>query len=120
MIFGLNKKRLSRILAILLVVLIAPFAIELVILVDAVGIEATLAFLFLYGKSVATLARDRVVYGYNLVGAFLDSSPGQETYQHKVFTLGASASFVLFWLTGSAVLSLLAWMPAVVALANTI
>ena len=120
MIFGLTKKRFYRLLAMLLILLIAPFAIEVVVLIDAVGIEATLAFLFLYGKSVAELTRDRLVFGYNLSRAVLGAYSGQDAYQHKVFAVGAGASLAILWLSGSVILSLVAWAPAVAELVGTV
>ncbi|NKC00326.1 MAG: hypothetical protein GKR90_17820 [Pseudomonadales bacterium] len=108
----LNRKMLFRVFAYALFLLFAPFAVELVIMADIVGVEAAIAFLFVYGRSITYMARDRVVITYNLAREILAAHPKSELFNNKVYAFGSIASLVLFWVTGSVFVAACGWLPS--------
>ena len=118
--FNFDRKLLFKIFAYTLMLLLAPFAFELVIMADIMGVEAAIAFLFIYGKAAAISAVERIVLGYNVMRAILQSHSGEHHYPHKLYAIGTVSSLLLFWFSGSLLLALVAWMPSVVDLTNTI
>ena len=109
--FKISRKTIVRIASWTLIVLLAPFAIELIVMADIVGAEAALAILFLYGKSLTSMIRERVSLTSNIVRATYEATPGTTYFHHKLYALGSVASLVLFWVTGSLLISTVAWLP---------
>ena len=100
-----NKKLLFRIFAFTLFILLAPFAFELVIMADIIGVEAAIAFLFTYGKSVALTIRDRIVSGFRILYAFISPEPSDVILTHERPTKVMVYSFIGIGLTSSIVIS---------------
>ncbi|MEM7078980.1 MAG: hypothetical protein AAF513_10160 [Pseudomonadota bacterium] len=92
-------------------ILLAPFAIELVIMADIIGIEAAMAFLFVYGRSVAIMLRERINLAYNLLVCVLRAQPGDDYFSHRAFAWGAGLSMAALWISGSALVALATWTP---------
>ena len=113
----ISKKTLFKVFAFTLFFLLAPFAFELVIMADIIGVEAAIAFLFTYGKSVALALRDRVVTAFHVGSAFIRSEPSDVLLCHERPINAIAYTFVGFGLTGSFVVSVLNCVTLVSALA---
>ena len=87
--FKISRKTIVRIASWTLIVLLAPFAIELIVMADIVGAEAALAILFLYGKSLTSMIRERVSLTSNIVRATYGATPGTIYFHHKLYALGS-------------------------------
>ena len=109
----LSRKTLLRIFSYALFLLLAPFAIELVIMADIIGVEAAIAFLFFYGKSVAIVAKQKVFTGCKIFRAFFAKTPDEVLLTHERYINGVAYSFVGFGIAGSLIMSVLAYVPAV-------
>ena len=103
----INKKTLFRIFAFALFFLLAPFAFELVIMADIVGVEAAIAFLFTYGKSVALTVYDRIRTAFRVMSAFFRSEPSDVLVTHEKTLNAIGYSFIGFGLGGSFMISIL-------------
>ena len=113
-----DRKTWVEIGAWLLLVLLAPFAIELVLLADVVGAEAALVFLFVYLKASIISVKERYsLIKYVLLNAWR-STPNQEIFSKKVYILNATCSFIALWVTGSLVISIVLWVPSIYILAQ--
>lgn len=109
--FKISRKTVVRIVSWALIALLAPFAIELVFMADIVGAEAALAILFLYGKSLTTMLRERISLARNIIRSIVNAPPDTDHYYRKVYAFGSVAGLVLFWITGSLIISATAWLP---------
>ena len=99
----LNKQLLFKIFAFTLFMLLAPFAFELVIMADIIGVEAAIAFLFTYGKSVALSIRDRIITAFQISSAFFRAEPSDVLMAHERPLNIIVNSFIGFGLMGSVV-----------------
>ena len=113
----LNKKTLFRIFAFAVFFVLAPFAIELVIMADIIGVEAAIAFLFTYGKSVALSVRDRILTALRIVTAFFRSEPSDVLITHERCLNAIGYSFIGFGLVGSGAVSMINCVTLVSAIA---
>ncbi|MEM7016640.1 MAG: hypothetical protein AAF512_04780 [Pseudomonadota bacterium] len=112
--FEINRRTFVLIACWIAIILIAPFALEVVFLAEIVGAEATLGFLFLYIKYISSMMWERLKLAIHIMKSTWRAVPSSPFYNHKVYTLGFVASFVLFWLTGSLLIAMVAWTPSVI------
>jgi len=62
-----SRQAWIRLGAVILFCLLAPFAIELVLLADVIGVEAAIVFLFVYLKSVPITLKERLILAKSVV-----------------------------------------------------
>ena len=98
--------------------MIAPFAIEILLVVDIVGAEAAIASLFLCGKYVSSAFKTRLTLAKRTLLAAFRSAPGQDHFERKAFVLNAGLSVAAMAITGSLLVSVMLWMPSIALLAH--
>ena len=116
--FRVSKRTLVRIACWVAIILIAPFAIEILLIVDVVGAEAALASLFLYGKAALASLRTRFTLARSAVLAFIRATPGQDLFSRKVVVLNSAFAVVAWFVTGSLLASAVLWLPSLALLAQ--
>lgn len=110
----LEPKKRRILLLWLLLLCIAPFAIEIVFLADLIGIELAMSFLFYYAKSLYFSVYQRWLDFRGLCSESLKAIANHSVSEPKIFCVNACYSAILFLVTGSSVWALLAWYPVVV------
>ena len=109
-----NRKAWIRLGSVALFCLLAPFAIELVFLVDVVGVEAAIVFLFVYMKSVLIALRERYILAKAVVLDSIQAPVGHHLFGGKAYVVNVIASGLALWTTGSLVITLSVWLPSLV------
>lgn len=107
----LDRALLKKILFILIILAVAPFALEIVLLADVAGAEFAVFFLFYYLKTTA----------YALLGRWLEFKRGAMAvisllaelyfFRPKILASHLAASGFLLLLTSSLLFSCLMWLP---------
>ena len=113
-----DRKTWIKIGAWLLLALLAPFAIELVLLADIVGAEAALLFLFVYLKASIIAIKERYFLFKHIVLHALRATPNQDVFPKKAYILNVTCSFIALWITGSLLVSIVLWVPSIYMLAQ--
>lgn len=109
----ISQRTVIRITCLIIFLLISPFAVEIVLLADIVGVEFAITFLFIYLGSYWTLIKQR---GNRFKAACVESFDILSkiyVYRPKVYFTHVTVSSVFLILTGSVLLSTLVWVPAV-------
>ena len=107
----LGKKMLIKIGAWILIILIAPFAFEILLLADIVGVEAALAFLFVYLKALRDSYKERLEGVRSILLAGFQRPAHKLRFLRTSYTYGVVSSCLLLWVTGSILLSVTFWVP---------
>ena len=110
-----NLDWLKRVLMIVLFVCLLPLAPELLIIMDVVGIEATLLFLFLYSNQLLREFTDRLSFAYYVAEARVHSKRPYARVGMLGFGASVVASVATLLVTGSLTLALLTWSPVLMA-----
>jgi len=100
---------------VLVLLCLLPLAPELLILLDVVGLEATLVFFIVYSNQLIQEFASRVSYAYYLVEARLLTRQQFVPVQGFGFGVSVVASFTTLFLTGSLTLALFTWLPVLLA-----
>jgi hypothetical protein len=108
-----NKDKWKMIGLVVLLLVLAPFLPEILLMADIVGLELAIAFLFYYLRSYwylvlhffRRLKTELVEVYWILVRCYL--------FRPKVYYSHVSVSLLILLVTGSTVVSMLIWAPAV-------
>lgn len=112
--YAVEPDRRRVVLLWLLLLSLAPFAIEIILLADLIGIELAMAFLAYYVKAV--LAEWQAAwrrFRCNVRQSFLWLSH-HSVGQLKTWLLHSSCSLLVLVFTGSALWAMLLWYPVVI------
>ena len=101
----------KRALLVVLLICLVPFAPELLILVDVLGLEAALLFFFLYSQNLLREYSDRASYAYYFLEAKVNSKERFPQINRVGFGVSAVASVATLLVTGSLALALFTWSP---------
>ncbi len=110
--FEPDKSTLKQIGFLLVLLALAPFAIEFLVLADFVGLEFAFSFMLLYFK---TLYEDMVYRWWRLKTRFengFDSIIQLCMFQPRTYGLTATASCVVLVFTGTTLVACAIWLPA--------
>lgn len=114
--FRLNKSVLIKLAIICAVFMVAPFAVpmsvELVLMMDIMGLEALILFLILQSKHLATPFLTKLYAWRNHLGATLVLLLGMYFMQPDIFLVHALASAILLILTCSIAIAIAIWLPS--------
>ena len=102
---------LVKIGAWLLIILIAPFAFEILLLADIVGVEAALAFLFVYLKALRDSYKERIEGMRSILLTGFRRPMHKLRFLKISYSYGVVSSCLLLWVTGSILLSVSFWIP---------
>ena len=106
-----KRSGLKRALLVVLLICLVPFAPELLILVDVLGLEAALLFFFLYSQNLVQEFSNRASYAYYFVEARVNSKELLPQVDRMGFGVSALASVATLLVTGSLALALFTWSP---------
>lgn len=101
-----------------LIIMIAPFFLELALVAEVVGVDIAVGMLLLYVSAFTTAVRQKVDQLNSLVVA------GLRTHTDKIIFLNRSAfwntasSCVVVWFGGSVLTVLMLWMPTFMIASN--
>ena len=98
-----KSKILLKILIYAAFIMLAPFAIELVIMAEIVGVEAAMAFLVLYGRSVLEMLSAKLTTCYRVVRSFVALVPDEALFTHEIVVAKLVYGVIGFGLVGSLV-----------------
>ncbi len=107
----LDKQQLKKILYILIILAVAPFALEVVLLADVAGAEFAVFFLVFYLKSIAYVVLERWLEFKRNVATVLSLLAGLYLFQSRIAVSHIAASGMLLLFTSSVLLSCLMWLP---------
>lgn len=107
----LDRALLKKILYIMIILAIAPFALEVVLLADVAGAEFAVLFAVYYLKSTAYIALERWLEFKRSVIAVCTLLAEFYFFRPRVIVSHLAASSLLLLLTSSLLLSCLMWLP---------
>ncbi len=112
--FKLDKGLAIKIACIAVFMLIAPFAMEFIILAEMVGIEALILSFAYYYKSSLTLLVHNWRRLQQSIYDFFQYLSSLYMFQPKSCLVHGSASFVILFFSGSIILSFYLWVPVMI------
>jgi len=107
--------KVKRVLMVLLFLCLLPLAPEMLVLLDVVGLEATLVFFFLYSNQLVQEFTSRLSYAYYVVEARVSKMQQFAPVERFGFGISVVASFATLFVTGSLTLALFTWGPVLLA-----
>lgn len=107
----LDRALLKKILFVMIILAVAPFALEVVLLADVAGAEFAVFFLIYYLKTTAYMIYERWLEFKRNVLAMLTLLAELYLFRPRVFVSHLGASSLLLLLTSSALLCCLMWLP---------
>lgn len=107
----LDRALLKKILFIMIILAVAPFALEIVLLADVAGAEFAVFFLIYYLKTTAYMIYERWLEFKRSVLAVCALLAELYLFRPRVFATHLGASSLLLVLTSSALLCCLMWLP---------
>ena len=107
----ISRKTLVKIGAWALILLISPFAFEFLLLADVIGVEAALAFLFVYLKAIRDSYEQRLERVRSILLAELERPIRRLQCLKRSYALGVASSCLVLWVSGSLIFSLMFWLP---------
>ena len=109
----LDSVLLKRILFFIILLAIAPFALEVVLLADVAGAEFAVLFAIYYLKSTAYIIFERWLEFKRNVAAVCTLLAELYFFRPRVVVSHLAASSLLLLLTSSLLLSCLLWLPPI-------
>ena len=109
----LDRKTLIRISCLLLLIMVLPFSLELILLIDIGGIDFALTFLMVYLGTIYNTIVVKLDTLKREVSSFLQFLAQLYIFKPKVFVSHATASGVVIALTCSIFLACLFWIPTI-------
>ena len=100
---------------VLLLLCLIPLAPELLLILDVVGLEATLMFFFLYSNQLLQEFTSRMSFAYYASEARVLSKQAFLPVGRVGFSVSVVVSFATLFVTGSLTLALLTWGPVLLA-----
>lgn len=94
-----------------LIILIAPFALEILFVAEVVGVDIAVAMLFLYLSSFRVAFRKRLDAATVLLAVALKKPTDRLQYFTRSYYWNIALSCVVVWITGSLLLSIMLWLP---------
>jgi len=107
----MNRETWIKIASWALIILIAPFAFEIAIVAEVVGVDIAVGMLLLYASSVVESVRNRISALNSLLEAALQSPASRLRFVTKSYFWNTAFSCVFVWVTGSVLAMLVLWMP---------
>lgn len=107
----LDRALLKKIFYILIILAIAPFALEVVLLADVAGAEFAALFAIYYLKSTAYILLERWLEFKRSAAAVCTLLAETYIFRPRVVISHVAASSLLLLLTSSLLLSCLMWLP---------
>ncbi|MEX0963107.1 MAG: hypothetical protein WDZ52_03565 [Pseudohongiellaceae bacterium] len=107
----LDRALLKKILFILIIIAVAPFALEVVLLADVAGAEFAVLFAIYYLKSTAYIVLERWLEFKRSVLVVCTLLAELYCFRPRVMASHLAASSLLLVLTSSALLCCLMWLP---------
>ena len=107
----LDRALLKKIFFILIILAVAPFAFEVVLLADVAGAEFATFFLIYYLKTTAYIALERWLEFKRSVLAACALLAEMYCFRPRIMTSHLTASSLILVLTSSLLLSCLMWLP---------
>ncbi len=109
----LDRALLKKILYIMIILVMAPFALEIVLLADVVGAEFAALFAIYYLKSIAYLVYERWLEAKRKMVSICTLLAGVYLFKPRIMLPHFAASSLLLLLTSSLLLSCLMWLPPI-------
>jgi len=110
----MNRETWIKIASWALIILIAPFALEIAFVAEVVGVDVAVGMLLLYFSSFMTAVRSRLDALNDLVASALQSPASKVQYLTRSYFWNTATGCVVVWITGSILLPLALWMPTIV------
>ncbi len=107
----LDRPLLKKILFILIILAVAPFALEVVLLADVAGAEFAVFFLIFYLKTSAYAIFERWLEFKSVILAVCSLLAALYLFKPRVLASHLAASSLILALTSSALLCCLFWLP---------
>ncbi len=111
--FEPDKSTLKQVVYLLVLLALAPFAIEFVVLADFVGLEFAFTFMLLYFRN---LYEDLVKKWWRFKTRFengFDELIGLCMFQPRTYSLTATTSCIVMFITGTTLVACAIWLPAI-------
>ncbi len=102
----------------ILILLVAPFSFEILILADVVGVDVALAVLVLYLKVISDACYETLDVVKLLLVNGLKRPLDRLRFLQRTYVVNVAGSCIVLWITGSILLSLLLWLPSFVILSQ--
>jgi len=109
--FKFDKKMLVQIAYLLVLLVIAPFAFEILILADFVGVEFAVTFMLFYFRNSAEDFIQKCYHVKHDLIRSIDALSAQFIFQPKNYLFHASASCLVLVLLSSTFFACALWMP---------
>lgn len=109
----LDRKTLIRISCLLLLIMVLPFSLELILLIDIGGIDFAVTFLMVYLGTIYNTIIVKLDTLKREVSSFLHFLAQLYIFKPRVFVSHATASGVVMALTCSVFLACLFWIPTI-------
>jgi len=110
----MNRETWIKIASWALIILIAPFALEIAFVAEVVGVDVAVGMLLLYFSSFTAAVRSRLDALNTMVASALQSPACKVRYLTRSCIWNTAFGFVVVWISGSILLSLAVWMPTFV------
>lgn len=110
----MNRETWIKVASWALIILIAPFALEIAFVAEVVGVDVAVGMLLLYFSSVTAAVRSKLDALNALVASALQSPACKVQYLTKSYIWNTALGLFVVWISGSILLSLAVWMPTFV------
>ena len=110
----MNRETWIKIASWALIILIAPFALEIAFVAEVVGVDVAVGMLLLYFSSFTAAVRSRLDALNTLITSALQSPACKVRYLTRSCIWNTAFGFVVVWISGSILLSLAVWAPTFV------
>ncbi len=107
----LNRALLKKILFVMIILAVAPFAMEVVLLADVAGAEFAVFFLIFYLKTTAYALYERWLAFKHEVLAICSLLAQLYLFRPRVLASHLAASSLILAITSSALLCCILWLP---------
>jgi len=110
----MNRETWIKVASWALIILIAPFAFEIAFVAEVVGVDVAVGMLLLYFSSFTAAVRSRLDALNALIASALQSPACKVRYLTRSYFWNTAFGFIVVWISGSILLSLVVWMPTFV------
>ena len=114
----MNRETLIKIASWALIILVAPFALEIAFVAEVVGVDVAVGMLLLYFSAFTAAVRSKIDALNALVASALQSHAGKLRYLTRSYLWNTAFSCIVVWISGSLLLALALWMPTFVIAAQ--
>ena len=110
----MNRETWIKIASWALIILVAPFALEIAFVAEVVGVDVAVGMLLLYFSAFTAAVRSRIDALNALVASALQSRASKLQYVTRSYFWNTALSCVVVWISGSLLLAIALWMPTFV------